>query len=183
MQKIAVYTKNELIYRRIVLITRGVAEVQLSMEYTPSDLAIIDRESFPDLNISGYVIPYSDKNGTIHNLPISHSDLLQAISSIRKVGKRVLSLSPKERCAHLGNRVIKLTELEARLLDELLKSNGFVSREKLLKTVFNDGKDSGIVNVYVHYLREKLEKDGDKVILSSRREGYMIDSRFKEEAE
>ena len=34
------------------------------------------------------------------------------------------------------------------------------------------------MNVYVHYLREKLEYNGEKVIISSRKNGYKIDERF-----
>jgi DNA-binding response OmpR family regulator len=34
-----------------------------------------------------------------------------------------------------------------------------------------------VLNVYVHYLREKLE-DGKKIIISSRKLGYKIDERY-----
>ena len=41
-----------------------------------------------------------------------------------------------------------------------------------------DDADGGILNVYVHYLREKLEKRGEKIIISSRKSGYKIDEKY-----
>ena len=53
-----------------------------------------------------------------------------------------------------------------------------LSREEILNAVWNNEADSGVINVYIHYLREKLELDGEKIILSSRKLGYAIDERF-----
>ena len=53
----------------------------------------------------------------------------------------------------------------------------FVSREEILHSVWSGDADPGIINVYVHYLREKLE-DGEKIIVSSRKNGYKIDGRY-----
>ena len=39
------------------------------------------------------------------------------------------------------------------------------------------------MNVYIHYLREKLEADGEKIILSSRSHGYKIDEKYLTEGE
>ena len=38
--------------------------------------------------------------------------------------------------------------------------------------------DEKTVNVYIHYLREKLESGGEKIIISSRNMGYKIDSKY-----
>ena len=35
-----------------------------------------------------------------------------------------------------------------------------------------------MINVYIHYLREKLELCGEKIIIASREAGYRIDKRF-----
>ena len=40
------------------------------------------------------------------------------------------------------------------------------------------GADEGVLNVYVHYLREKLERGGEKIIISSRGLGYKIDEKY-----
>ncbi len=74
---------------------------------------------------------------------------------------------------------IRLTGFEKKLFYSLYSAMGeFVSREELLKTVWDNSADIGIVNVYVYYLRKKLEKDGEKVIIAGRKEGYRIDKKF-----
>lgn len=84
-----------------------------------------------------------------------------------------------ERCAEVLGRRVRLTEIEFRLLSLLVSRSGeFVSREEILDTVWGEGTDGGVINVYVHYLREKLECSGEKIILSSRRGGYAIDGKF-----
>jgi two-component system OmpR family response regulator len=90
-----------------------------------------------------------------------------------------LSLSDDGRHAYIFGEKIKLTEVEYKLLEVILKADGFVSKEQILDTVWGDGYDLGVVNVYVHYLRRKLEKGGNKVIISSRNEGYRIDEKYR----
>ena len=91
----------------------------------------------------------------------------------------LLSLSEEERYATLRDKKIKLTEAEFALLKVLISNKGeFTSREKILDEVWGEGFDRGVVTVYLHYLREKLEREGDKIILSSHKQGYKIDERF-----
>lgn len=89
-----------------------------------------------------------------------------------------ISLNESERTVSLFGEKIKLTELEFSLFSLLFYRKDFVSREEILKTVWRGEADSGIINVYVHYLREKLEKGGEKIILSSRKLGYGINKKF-----
>ena len=90
-----------------------------------------------------------------------------------------LTLSKDERTAVLHGKTIRLTEVEYALLDAIYSRGGeYVSRAELLSEVWGDGTDSGIINVYVHYLREKLESGGEKIIISSRNMGYKIDSKY-----
>ena len=61
----------------------------------------------------------------------------------------------------LGGEEIKLTEGEFRLFCCLFENRGrYVSREDLHKAVWQGEGDEGVVNVYVHYLLTKLEKNG-----------------------
>jgi DNA-binding response OmpR family regulator len=61
----------------------------------------------------------------------------------------------------------------------LIEASGdFISREELIRRVWGEGADGGVLNVYVHYLREKLEKQGEKIIISSRKNGYKIDGKY-----
>ena len=87
-------------------------------------------------------------------------------------------LSLNGRICYIRGEEIKLTELEASLLSCLISAGGdFVSREKILSLVWGENADAGIINVYIHYLREKIER-GEKIILSSRKQGYCIDKKY-----
>ena len=90
-----------------------------------------------------------------------------------------LSLSESDKCAFLRGERIRLTEVEYSLLSLLFHKKGeYALREEILDTVWGGTKDAGVVNVYVHYLREKLEAHGEKIIISSRKCGYKIDEKF-----
>lgn len=66
-----------------------------------------------------------------------------------------------------------LTPTEQRLLSLLKAANGApVAREVLLREVWGEGASDGLLNLYIHYLREKLEKDGKRRIFASRGKGY-----------
>lgn len=71
---------------------------------------------------------------------------------------------------------ISLTEREYRLFSALAEAKGaFLSRETLLDRVWEgETDDAGVVNVYIHYLREKLEGAGQIRILSKRGVGYAL---------
>ena len=57
------------------------------------------------------------------------------------------------------------------------KKGEYVSREELRLGVWDEDTDSGVVNVYIHYLRQKLER-GEKIINTSRSLGYKIDEKY-----
>lgn len=90
-------------------------------------------------------------------------------------------LLEKERALRFYSEKIHLTEVEYSLLAALVSAKGeFIRREDLRAAVWGaEGTDS-LLNVYIHYLREKLELGGEKVILSSRKAGYAIAKKFVE---
>ena len=90
-----------------------------------------------------------------------------------------LLLLQKERAIRFYDQKIRLTEVEFALLSALWDARGaFIRREDLRAAVWGaEGTDS-LLNVYIHYLREKLEGGGEKVILSSRKEGYALAEKF-----
>ena len=66
-----------------------------------------------------------------------------------------------------------LSETEKRLLSLLKEARGEpLSREALIRGVWGDGGSDGLLSLYVHYLRQKLEKDGRRRIFSARGKGY-----------
>lgn len=109
------------------------------------------------------------------NLPLPCSfEALEALVSDRE--NKAISLSG--RTCYIRGEAVKLTELEAALLSLLMQKEGeFVSRDEILSEIWGDKAEAGIINVYIHYLREKLER-GEKIILSSRKQGYKIDKKY-----
>lgn len=93
-----------------------------------------------------------------------------------------LVLLEKERALRLYGEEIRLTEVEFSLLLALVRARGqFLSREALRAAVWGSEGTDGLLSVYIHYLREKLERGGEKVILSSRKAGYALSEKFAKE--
>ena len=109
-------------------------------------------------------------------VPFSIESLTKLIEG--KSAPLFIKLARETRRVYLGDMEIKLTEAEFALLEVLVSRGEFVKREELLNLVWGDNADLGVVTVYIHYLREKLEKNGEKVIISSRKNGYKISERF-----
>ena len=55
-----------------------------------------------------------------------------------------------------------------------------MSREELLREVWGEGQSAGVVNVYLHYLRKKLERGGNKLLYAVRGSGYALRLENKE---
>lgn len=179
MKTVALYTKDKILARKIELILKGYARVIPTESFVSAELAIIDKASVDTVLENAYVLPFCEIEGKTVNKPFLHTDLINLVTDLSENDKRFITLIAAEKCCMLGNDKIKLTDVEARLLSVLLEKDGFVTREELLTKVWGDEKTVGVVNVYVHYLREKLEARGEKIIISSRREGYMIDKKYK----
>ena len=82
---------------------------------------------------------------------------------------------PAHRSVLLAGREIPLSDCEFRLFCLLYEANGaFLSREHLHLAVWNGEGDEGVVNVYIHYLRRKLETDGHTRLRSARGRGYAL---------
>jgi DNA-binding response OmpR family regulator len=89
-----------------------------------------------------------------------------------------LTLDPASRKVARANREIALTAREFALLSYLMANAGaVVSRTKLLANVWAYGFDPGtkIVDVYIRYLRRKIDADGEKPLIRTVRGfGYCI---------
>ncbi len=172
MRRICVLTTDNFLFQKIKLALLGRAEVSLGEG--ASDLRIIDLDSGYNAKAGDVTASrYGDCNLRIP-FPLSALDELLSDN-----GTPLLSSFPDGRCAILRGEPIKLTEVEYSLFEALMKRNGeFVSREVILDEVWGDGADAGVINVYIHYLREKLEKEGEKIIVSSRKMGYKIDEKY-----
>ena len=183
-KRVGIITQSSSLYHKLKLLLRSIASVDmLNLEYNADlyDVVFADIDSYTDAPAGSITMSY-DKSVDIR-LPFLHRDVLNVVEHAEKGNEEKIALLGDGRHALLFGEKIKLTEVEYKLLFELLAAKGgYVSRESLLKRVWGEGFDSGVVNVYVHYLRNKLEQDGRKIILSSRKEGYRIDERYRRES-
>jgi two-component system, OmpR family, response regulator MprA len=89
-----------------------------------------------------------------------------------------LSLDTRSRMAHRGDRRIELTTTEYRLLELFLSRQGEVlTREGILEKVwgYDFEGESNVLEVYVRYLRGKLEAEGEpRLIHTIRGAGYVL---------
>jgi two-component system copper resistance phosphate regulon response regulator CusR len=108
-----------------------------------------------------------------------HSLLRRSLASpvsSSKVGD--LTINREEHWVRRGERRIDLTSREFALLDYLMNNVGkAVSRMTLLREVWNIATDgtSNIVDVYMKYLRDKIDLDNEvKLIRTVRGVGYVL---------
>ena len=182
-KRIAVLTEDIYLYQKIYLLLSPAHECErvFGARADGYDLCLFDARDGGKAPEGAPVIAMSYSDDGL-KIPFSEKSLFSAIENLAKTAE----LSLGNGCAYFKGTQINLSSLEYSLLSLLIAAGGrFVSREEILKKVWRSEKESGIVNVYVHYLREKLEVRGEKVIISSRGEGYKIDERFlsREEGE
>jgi len=121
------------------------------------------------------------------------SDLLMRLRLHLAIGQRVnvpaqllqvadLVVNPLGRQVKRGPRPVALTAREYQLLLLLLERKGtVVSREQILRHVWNDQQAaaSNVIEVYVRYLRQKLEEGGERRLLHTvRGQGYCLSERL-----
>jgi DNA-binding response OmpR family regulator len=94
-----------------------------------------------------------------------------------------LELDPMRRTVHRAGRPIDLTALEYRLLEYLFYRTGeVVTRTDIWERVFEDGSggNSNAVDVYIGYLRKKLNAgDLPDLIHTRRGQGYLLEGATK----
>lgn len=121
------------------------------------------------------------------------SDLLMRLRLHLDIGQRAnvpaqlmqvgdLVVNPMGRQVKRGSRPVALTAREYQLLLLLLERKGtVVSREQILSHVWNDqqGAASNVIEVYVRYLRQKLEDGGERRLIHTvRGQGYCLSERL-----
>lgn len=173
---VSVYTEDNFLYQKIKLslplgalaIRNGGADV------ASLTLVDLDTAKAPD----GEFMGMSRRGGADIKIPFS-IESAEALFGVAKRNNSAISLDSKSRSVYLHGEKIKLTEIEFSLLSLLFSASGeFVSRDEILRSVWSGECDGGVINVYIHYLREKLEVNGEKIIISSRKNGYKIDEKY-----
>jgi DNA-binding response OmpR family regulator len=120
--------------------------------------------------------------------PFSFSELLARIKALSRrqvqpqveqelqAGDLVLDLAKRE--ARRNGTIIELTAKEFQLLEFLMRNAGHVlTRTQILDHVwgYNFDSFSNVVDIYVHYLRNKIDRDFDEPLIKTvRGVGYSL---------
>ena len=187
VMRIGVYTNDAFLLRKISLILKGTADVFAASTMADAgafDLMLLDcrdgnvYEPTGSVRVICIVGAGQETEGTLP-YPFSYDSLIYAVSSqSAECGARLILEDDREHVRLDGDR-IRLTEVEGKLLSAILAGGGdYVTREALTEEVWHGTATPGVLNVYVHYLREKLEANGEKIIISSRKCGYKIDAKY-----
>ncbi len=177
---IGVFTDDDYLFDKIRLASVEVATVYRASygDAAKFDLIIADIDTH---EAPAGAVTVSRERACDMPIPFSF-EALGAVISGASAGA-ALRVTKESRTVYLHGCEITLTEVEHALLLALFEAKGFISRDELLFKVWGNCANSGIINVYVHYLREKLECGGEKVIISSRKQGYRIAEKFLSEGE
>ena len=109
--------------------------------------------------------------------PFSEEELFSAIEGGASSGERSVSIEGNDRTVSYGGRLIHLTEREYMLFSLLAQANGkSVPREEICRKIWQCD-DTESLNIYVYYLRRKLEMNGVKAIKAHRGKGYSLITR------
>ena len=156
MAQICILTDDERLYRMLTLLSE---ESGHTVGTDAPVLLITDKESLP---------------ARLASLPrlIIGKDGLPRPFSHRRFRETLEELLSRE-------ALPPLTPTEERLYRVLRAASPHpVAREKLCRLVFGDGGDDTKLNLYIHYLRKKLEKDGVKRIFADRGKGYFYNASY-----
>lgn len=183
--RVGIITGDDIFYNKIKLILRADADAVRTDEKNAlsadCDVIFVDlRSSEPPKRKcvsfgEGGDIPF----------PFKHEDVLAALEKAKRDTPTGLYVTGDGKHAYLSGRPLTLTKVEYRLLERLLSEDvgAYVSREELLESVWGGACDPGVVVVYMHYLRKKLEAGGERVIITKRGKGestYKIDEKYRE---
>lgn len=178
MKRVFIYTGDEYLFTKIALETDGCFECEKGRgTRAEGDFAIWDLDSLGNAPETGEFITVGRQSGADIVRPFPIGAVKELLISDKE-------RAPIELCAdkgfiRLNGERIALTDIEYSLFCSLYRRKGdFASRSELNEEVWGREGDGSLLNVYVHYLREKLEKHGEKVIISSRKSGYKIDGRY-----
>ena len=174
MKRIAVVTRDEFLYKKIALSLAGHDTVMLGSndDFSGFDRVFLDIDTCEAASVGKVTM----SRHSYCDLPIPFDIDAPARYLSEKASGRLI---PERREVTIGDLSIKLTELEFLLFSLIVEAGGeAVSREKILEEVWHGEADGGIVNVYIHYLREKLESGGERVIVASRGKGYSLSEKY-----
>ncbi|MBE6655936.1 MAG: winged helix-turn-helix domain-containing protein [Ruminococcaceae bacterium] len=152
MAEILLLTEDTRLHRLLFLLC---TEAGHTVGSTAPSLIITDTKQIPT-RFAALPILFIGEGGVPR--PFSHDRIKADIASLLSKEASPL-LSPTEEKLY---RVLKDA------------SPDFVTRECLIRAVFGCETDDGRLNLYIHYLRKKIETDGKKHIVACRGKGYAL---------
>ena len=175
--RISFITSDRYLFRYAELMLKEKATV--IMDFDPSaDIIIYDCESgleLPPTSMHVVKISRNEIADTI-SIPLPHTFFKELISTTKQ--RAHLSLSSDGKHAFVKEKTVKLTAHEFSLLSLLIDGgDNYTTREEIAKKIWGEASD-GLINIYIHYLREKLETGGEKIIVCSRKYGYKINNAY-----
>ncbi|QNI53501.1 two-component system response regulator RR class II (RRII)-OmpR [Synechococcus sp. BIOS-E4-1] len=147
-----------------------------------SDDSIAARESVLACGADDFWFTFSAPSDLLQRLRLHLS--IHSRSALRPPLLQLADLSVDISCrqVHRGSRSVVLTAREYALLLLLLEERGrVVSRDRILRDVWKEdqGSSSNVIEVYVRYLRQKLEEGGEpRLIHTIRGRGYCLNDGF-----
>lgn len=162
-----------------ITVTRELRESKINVPI----IMVTARDAIPD-RVSGLdagADDYLPKPFDIDELMAHIRALLRRTSSVKTNEPYIfedLILNPASRLAHRGEREIKLTAKEYDLLELFMRHpNQVLTRDQIFDQIwsYDFGGESNIIEVYIRYLRSKLEKEGEvRLIHTVRSVGYVL---------
>lgn len=183
-----VYSEDEYLFLKIRVLCEkeGLPIFRITKEEKSLPFLIWDVDArdgtkvFPALSHQKTILLSRDNIENTTRLPMANKSLLALLCGTEE--GELLTLDHTHRVAHIYGETVKLTELEGELLSYLISRGGeCATNEELCAHLWGGQASAGAVNVYIHYLREKLELRGEKVILVRRGKGYYIEPKFLRE--
>jgi len=142
----------------------------------PGDCNSTEKVHALDAGADGYLLPpFSAEELRAQLRALSRHNALAAGCVFRT---HDLEIDPVSRTARRGGQCIPLTTREFELLEFLAHHQGqVVSRSAIRKHLYPDqqGKSSNVVDVYIRYLRNKIDKGFDTPLILTRwGQGYQL---------
>ncbi len=182
-KRAAVFTENDNLFNKIRLLLRDIADVDKCSDNdstAPYSTVLWDIDTMG--GVRGGVTTMSKHAPADIPLPFKHEDILATIDGDNS--NHEIRLSGDGHSVYINGERIKLSKREFKLLSRVAAAgSGYVSREQLLTDVWGEDFTLSNVNVYIHYLRRKIERDNVKIILFSNPEGYTINKNYKVDTE
>ena len=155
-----IMTKDDSLFRLLSLLLEE-AQFPLS-EKNEASLFLVDLDTVSDRELPATAIGFTRKGEAapfpVFSRPFDEELFLTSLAELKE-----------------GGAPLSLSKTEARLFSLLSEAKGEpVSRRALLIGTFGEAEaeNEGLLNVYIHYLRQKLERDGKKRIFAHRGRGY-----------